>query len=257
MVEYKFKPIEQTRVSTKIMEQLIEMIYKNEIRTGECLPSEAILATKFGASRPTVREALSGLKALNLINSQSGKGNFVSVQPDMLYNLENMITEIKTRSSFLEALEARSAIEGEICWLAAQRANKNSLELIKALLDETKEGKFSSFNQFCQTDHQFHLELSKASGNSLFVRFIEEAFIKLSTLYWEILDKAKYDHGVFPEYLNDHQDIFIAIQNCNPHLARESMLKHIERIKNDFLSSTTRLKSEDKQIVKEAPNDVD
>ncbi|WIY82408.1 GntR family transcriptional regulator [Propionimicrobium sp. PCR01-08-3] len=57
---------------------------------GSKLPSETELATRFGASRPTVRAALRELQALSLVRTQHGLGTFVTDPPTVKAGLERL-----------------------------------------------------------------------------------------------------------------------------------------------------------------------
>ena len=61
----------------KIVEQVRDLIKEGKLKPGDKLPSEHILAEKFGTSRPSVREALSALEILGITESRGGKGNFI------------------------------------------------------------------------------------------------------------------------------------------------------------------------------------
>jgi len=58
----------------KIVEQVRDLIKEGKLKPGDKLPSEHILAEKFGTSRPSVREALSALEILGITESRGGKG---------------------------------------------------------------------------------------------------------------------------------------------------------------------------------------
>jgi len=61
----------------EIVEQIGGLIKEGKLRPGDKLPPEHILAEKFGTSRPPVREALSALEILGIIESRGEKGNFI------------------------------------------------------------------------------------------------------------------------------------------------------------------------------------
>ena len=74
---------EGTRRGHKTYQQIIMhirgAISSGELRPGDRLPPETELARSLGVSRPTVREALKVLEALNLLESSTGPtgGTFV------------------------------------------------------------------------------------------------------------------------------------------------------------------------------------
>lgn len=227
------KPVESVNTSTQIMEQFVEMIRSSELQPGQCLPSEASLAKSFGASRATVREALSGLKVLGLLRSVPGKGNFIA-QPGMDYEMESIVETMKNRS-LLEALEARLAIECEICYLAAKRRTDASLREIEATLGKTKE--ISHVDQFIEADYGFHLALAKASENGLFIQFIKEALLKLDQPYYNTIRRAEesFVKRLFGKSHDDHEAISQAISAGDAQGAQQKMLAHLQDAKRKFL----------------------
>lgn len=216
-----------------MMEQIAAMIRSSELKASDWLPSESELAKSFGTSRSTIREAISGLKALGLIESVSGKGHYVSVKPEKLTDWDALVSEIRTQVGFIEAIEARRAIEGGICLLAAERAASANLAEIKAALDECRDA--NTPETFRMADFRFHLALAKASMNSLFIHFIDEAFLKLAGHYWAALKQASSDmEDVFRTYYEDHKAIYQAIREKDGPLAKERMQRHIERVDEHF-----------------------
>lgn len=235
-VDYALTPVETVRTSEKAAEQFVAMIRSQKLKPGDKLPPEQTLAQALGISRATVREALSGLKALGLVVSHSGRGNFVAEDGTILRDWDRLMVEIRNRSAFLEALESRRALEGEIGFLAAQRATPDQVETIRAALDLGKD--VTSPTDFRQADYHFHHSLALASGNRLFIRFMEECFRSLSGHYWDILRRAdSTDGSVFAVFYREHRKIFEAIAERNPAKAREKMVAHIETVRADFLKA--------------------
>jgi len=61
----------------RIAADLQAMIETGAIQRGDMLPSEAVLAARYGAARGAVRQALAELDGAGLIESVHGKGRFV------------------------------------------------------------------------------------------------------------------------------------------------------------------------------------
>jgi GntR family transcriptional regulator len=55
---------------------------RGEWRPGEAIPSEILLATRFGVSQGTVRKAIAALAADNLVVRRQGKGTFVATHTE-------------------------------------------------------------------------------------------------------------------------------------------------------------------------------
>ncbi|MGE5588584.1 MAG: FadR/GntR family transcriptional regulator [Clostridia bacterium] len=237
MVSLDLKPVETVSTSTQIIEQFVEMIRTARLKPGNCLPSETSLAKSLGTSRATIREALSGLKVLGLLESVPGKGNFVK-KPGVHYQLESIIDTIRSRMSFLEALEARRAIEGEVCYLAAKRRTDSSLREIEDTLKKCKDVK--SVDEFINVDYEFHLALAKASDNRLFIQFIKEALLKLGQPYYnaiklaEAADDPSSVKRLFGKSYDDHEAIYKAILEGDSSAARKNMLNHLQAAKQKF-----------------------
>lgn len=60
-----------------IADDLRSQILTGRIKADECLPSEARLASHYGVSTPTLRNALAVLESEGLVEKIHGKGNFV------------------------------------------------------------------------------------------------------------------------------------------------------------------------------------
>lgn len=232
-----FAPVDTVRTSERAAQQFVEMIRAEKLKPGDKLPSEQALAQALGISRPTVREALSGLKALGLVVSRSGKGNFVAEDDSIMRDWDRLMAEIQSRSAFLDALEARRAMEGEICFLAAERATEPQLEALREALDAGRGAGTPA--DFRKADYLFHHSLALASGNRLFIRFMEECFVNLSGRYWDLLQKGEAPgDGVFDFFHREHRRIYEAVAERNPVKARERMVTHIESIRSDFLKAS-------------------
>jgi DNA-binding transcriptional regulator YhcF (GntR family) len=95
----------------RIYTQIIDSIVQDEFPEQSRLPTEVELAERFGASRPTVREALSRLRSDGVIASRRGSGSYVVRKPDVnllrLTSIES-IADIQRCFVFRDAHPARS-----------------------------------------------------------------------------------------------------------------------------------------------------
>jgi len=62
-----FKEVINTSSSKNIIDQLLKAINDGHLNPGENLPSERLLAEQFKVSRPVLREAISALSFLGII----------------------------------------------------------------------------------------------------------------------------------------------------------------------------------------------
>ncbi|GAB2867378.1 GntR family transcriptional regulator [Streptomyces deserti] len=69
-----------------------EAILSGEFAPDSLLPSESQLMTRYGVSRPTVRNAISALRAEGLIDVRHGKGSFVRSDGQPTLTLERRIS---------------------------------------------------------------------------------------------------------------------------------------------------------------------
>src|SRR5215472_4049197 len=93
------------RGSVWITGQLRQAILDGRYAPGEKLPAERKFASAFGASRATIRTALSRLETERLVTRRLGAGTFVST------DLQAANEEVADLTSPLELIEVRLGIE--------------------------------------------------------------------------------------------------------------------------------------------------
>jgi len=70
----RFSRVQSRKVSAIAAEQIVDAIHRGDFPVGSRLPSEFELAEQMGVSRPSIREALSALQAMAIIESRPGSG---------------------------------------------------------------------------------------------------------------------------------------------------------------------------------------
>jgi len=219
----------------KIVEQVRDLIKEGKLKPGDKLPSEHILAEKFGTSRPSVREALSALEILGITESRGGKGNFIKDTPrSPLYEQEVM--ELEEEESPFELLEARKAVEIEIADLAAKKATKEDINAIYESLHKI-EGAMSNIPKMMELDREFHINIARAAHNNLlFSMMIYLSNILQEKLWVNMKEKTWNLPGRPQKYFEEHTEIFNAINNKDSKSARKKMYDHLAEVEKDLLS---------------------
>jgi GntR family transcriptional regulator, transcriptional repressor for pyruvate dehydrogenase complex len=208
----------------QIVRHIREAISTGELRAGDKLPPEPELAHQFGVSRPTVREALKVLEALNVLESSTGPrgGTFVK-QLDSLavakHLKESLTLLLDVNGVTLEELyEARDAIEIRTARRAAERRTDADLEALSRIIEEDN----LKDSDIIISDISFHRAVAGASKNRMLSLFISSIHMIVRSLAERcIMPEAKQISQ------RQHQAIYQAILQQDGSLAEERMREHM------------------------------
>ena len=211
-----------------VAERLRDRVVHGDLQPGERLPNEAALATDFGVSRATVREALRVLAAQNLIRTSKGAGGGSYVT---LPSVDAVSAFVQSSISLLaaaddvtldELLEARELLEVPAARLAAMRHNEDELERLReAIPDEPL--RLGPQRQFVY-NQDFHLVVIEGARNQLLTIAAAPVFAVLQR------NLARSKLGVrFHRTINEHhRGIVAAIQAGDADQAGYEMYGHLE-----------------------------
>jgi len=229
-----FKKVRTKKVYMHIVEQIQDLIKEGKLKPGDKLPSEHILAGKFGASRPSLREALTALEILGITESRGGKGNFIRDNlRSPLY--EQRFKELEEEESPFELLEARKAVETEIAGLAAEKATSEDIREIEKALDRM-ENTLDDTPRVMEFDRKFHIAIAKAAHNSVLFQMMNYLADGLKESLWvNIKEKSWALPGHPQKYLEEHTKLLEAIKKGDKKAARRTMYSHLADVEEDLL----------------------
>lgn len=220
------------RLYQQVAEKLLDLIATGNYTVGMRLPAERELATMFGVSRPTIREAVISLEIENLVEVRIGSGVYVLEK----LSEDNKLTD-KDVGPF-EVAEARALFEGETAALAATMITDNELEILSDTLDEmTVENKLDATIHE-SADKKFHMTIAQSTRNSAIVSVLERLWDvrENSPLARRMHQKAR-DMGVKPS-VEEHREIYQALRNHDARGARSAMRAHLMRVIDSILEAT-------------------
>ncbi|QXQ08573.1 FadR family transcriptional regulator [Sphingosinicellaceae bacterium] len=219
------------RLYAQIARLIAGKIASDQYPISSRLPSERELSEQFAVSRPTIREALIALEVDGLVDIRMGSGVYVIARTPH----DGKFAPVGVGP--FELLEARRAIEGEACAIAAQRAEEDDLAKLKRLYDEM-ESAGTDLTKAEAVDHQFHLHIARMTRNSAISGAVEGLWeARLHSLQEKSLSKKAHRAGVGPR-LDEHLAILNAMLARNPDRARDAMRSHLDKVLHALIVAT-------------------
>ncbi|PCJ96063.1 MAG: GntR family transcriptional regulator [Flavobacteriaceae bacterium] len=217
---------ENQKILNGIISKIRDLMNYKNLEPGDKLPSERMLSEKFDVSRSNLREAIQKLEFYGLLTSKPQSGTFVADIGQVAMN--GMIEDILRleEPDFKSLVETRISLELKTVRLAAQRRTKEDLLQMRMALDAYSE-KVKNGEDAVQEDLLFHLAIAKASGNSTMNTFMLIITPQIITNFekYHVCDKDLAYRGI-----GEHQDIYEAIKEQNPQLAKAKMKVHFKTL---------------------------
>ena len=222
----QLQPIERSSVSDAIVDQIISLISRSLLKSGDRIPSERELCKRFGVGRTSVREALRSLTAMGIVDGRVGDGTFVA---DNRQHLERTLRwgMLLDSNDVENLIETRLMLESNTAFWAATRAREEDLEGIATHLLGMEDSVLDS-QRFLECDLRFHLDIARATQNPILQRLVSttrgylQEWIKgsLKTPAGGGAERARLS-------VEEHRAILQALTAREAEGAREAMGTHI------------------------------
>ena len=213
------------RLSEQLADALAVSIRDGQLSAGQKLPTEQALVERFGVSRTVVREALSRLKTLGLVESRQGSGAFVLASSKQA--LEQFSLEPDgSVDAVIQMVEVRRALEAESAALAAARRTPQSVKHIKQALHALGKA-VKAGGDGVQEDVAFHTAIAQASSNPFLLSTLAylNRFLLDATRVTRANEATRAD--LETEVHEEHSAIVAAIEAGDVALARQAGASHM------------------------------
>ena len=229
-------PVKRVRKAyEQVYDQLRELILRGELKRGERLPGEIVLARQFGVSRGTVREALRALAAHNLVRTAKGAtgGTFVTL-PTVDHISAFLQANIALLSeandvSLEEFLETRRLLEVFAARQCALRRTEADLERLRGTVVEP--AGLPVEEQFLH-NKEFHGAVLDGADNTLLRIAAQPIFSILQTNLTRQALGARFAERVD----RDHRAILEAIERGDGDAAAAAMDGHLSYLSRTYKS---------------------
>jgi GntR family transcriptional regulator, transcriptional repressor for pyruvate dehydrogenase complex len=225
-----YKKIKPKKIYEEVAEAIYEMIRSGQIKPGDKLDSVQQLAENFQVGRSAIREALTSLRALGLVDMKHGEGTYVKeFETDQItFPLSTAI--LMNKDDIAHLLEVRKIIEIGSAAAAANKRTSQHLASMERALEEMK-GAHGDEELGEKADLQFHLALAEASQNPLLMNLMSQ----VSGLMGETMKETRrvwlFSKQTSLERLYDeHLAIYEAVKDQDEERARNFMLVHLENV---------------------------
>lgn len=215
-----------------LLAQLRRLVETGEVGDGGQLPTERVLAERFGVGRRALRAALEVLEEEGLIWRQQGKGTFIGQRPDPTGIIAAQMVEAVNGAA---VMEARLCIEPELAALCALRATPEDIERMERLNEHLRMSADAGAAELW--DGALHRLIAKAAGNPVLLtsfQILDEVRVRDD---WQALQARARSPAAIHDTDRDHSAIVLAIKARDPARARAAMVTHLERLAGNLTRS--------------------
>lgn len=208
----------------------MQLILDRGLRSGDPLPTESELMEDLGVSRNSVREALKGLQALDIVEVRHGYGTYVgqlSLTPlaDGLTfrTLQDSVSDVRALS---EILEVREVLEAGLIRRVATIIPDEDIAALDVVV-RRMDARARAGESFADDDREFHEILYRALGNALVPQLLG--------VFWNVFDRVSrirgWNHDPSPiGTVRRHRAIVTALRRRDVDEAEEALAKHFRSI---------------------------
>lgn len=222
------------KTSSIIIEKIEEFFLRGNLKPGSKLPPERELASQFGVSRASVREALQQLQLNGVIVIKQGGGSYINTDEVQKVSMQLSASIVEAENHLVvDMLELRRALEIESVSLASMRATEKDLSQIKQALDEMRESLYDA-EKGIQADLHFHQHIVEAAHNPLLINLIRSLAERMEDTIRATRTHRFMDVNRYEDTFSEHEEIYKAICLKDSVLAKELMEAHINRILHEL-----------------------
>ena len=220
--------------ASPVLARLLPLIRDRGYVPGERIGSERDLAERFEVSRPLLREALSVLESMRVIERRPQSGIYMrdarEVSLDLLA-LESDLGLPLSQQDVRDLNEFRQMLEVQAIGLACRNRSDADLAAIDAILQRSQQ-RLDAGESLAAQDADFHMAICAASGNRL-IRRAAHSFWLASAARREVYFA---DAGNARRSLRQHRALRDAIVAGDTSAAMEVLGQHLGTVEHFWLA---------------------
>ena len=194
---------------------------------GDTLPNELMLSAELGISRNILREALSRLKMLGIIQSRAKRG-IVIQEPSLISAFEKVIYPyLFSENTIVEMMGMRIILEIGITDFLFKNLDNNKLEELEKIVVAQKDTKYQLT---VEQETEFHRKIYEITGNNFVLQFqkIIHPVFEFAVRNYESYFAPVNSRLVSEWKIVTHQDLFDFIKAGDIEGYRNAIKRHLQ-----------------------------
>ncbi|MDU4452856.1 MAG: GntR family transcriptional regulator [Haemophilus parainfluenzae] len=168
------KKTSKKEASLVLQDKIKSLIIKQNLKSGDLMPTENELIEQLGVSRSSLREAIKSLEALHILDIRHGVGTFVSESSQLnLHNDHNQLINI---------LDIREILEYGFAPMVLGKISQEQTALLqKSVANMEKNAREQKFSP--KDEYHIHLKLYEPLNNPLLIQYLDA--------FWQIYQQVE------------------------------------------------------------------
>jgi GntR family transcriptional repressor for pyruvate dehydrogenase complex len=219
----RIRPAKRRSLPEEIVDQLLELI-ASATTPKYRLPPERKLCEQLGVSRTSLREALSALSHLGVLETH-GKAKMGLAPRARAQLVARAGSGAAERELMTDPLEVRRMLEPEVAARAAERATEQEFADMGEWLRQMEEGA-SRGERVVEYDSAFHVSIARATRNGTIVQLVAA----LTDALRESRELSFMPRDAAEIALEGHRLILAALRARDADGARRAMGQHLDQV---------------------------
>lgn len=210
----------------QVEDNLLTYFRTKDLRAGDAIPNEMELAAALGVARSVLREALSRLKMVGMIETRTRRG-MILTEPSILGGMKRVVDpRILSEHSLFDLLGFRIALELGICSDLFQNITPEDIVELKEIV---RLGIAFENNEYAPiSEFTFHAKLYEITGNATireFQEIIHPVMVFVKDKFKELLEPINIEIKERRELVT-HADLLGFLEKHDEAGYRKALEKH-------------------------------
>ena len=211
----------------KVEVSILDYIKEKKLIPGDSLPNEMDLSKELGISRNVLREALSRLRMLGIVQSRTRKG-IVIQEPSLMSGFEKVIEPyLLGERAIVDMMGLRIALEIGLTDFLFKNLDDRKVDELENIVRSQEAMKFSLT---VEQETEFHKKIYEISGNNFIIQFqqIIHPVFEFAKMNYESYFAPVNERLLQEGKIVTHQHLFQCIKNRDMEGYRQAIKTHLQ-----------------------------